>query len=142
MSTLTRYVRMSPLAVLVAALALGCASTGPSKTVGPNDLPSLAGRWDGTLTLPSGRSERGTMTLSPGGEYVVMAGSFSAGGQAHVREGGLLFVNATTTGGGGAVTGPRVSSATLSQRPDGSLVLTGYGHSGTGPFSYELVRSR
>ena len=130
------------LVVFAAVVAVGCASTGTPKAIGPNDLPVLAGKWSGTVTLPSGRSEQGTMEISPGGGYMVSAGGFVAQGTAQVKDGSLLLVPTMTSGGGGAVTGPRSSVASLSQRGDGSLVLTGNGHSGAGPFNFELVRQK
>jgi hypothetical protein len=133
------------ISLLVAAFvgsAVGCASSGMSKTIGPNDLPTLAGKWAGTINLPSGRPATGTLDLSANGDYVVQAAGFGATGKAQVKDGQLVLVPTTTSGGGGAMTGPRSSTAALSQRPDGSQVLTGDGHSGTGPFSFEVVRQK
>ena len=73
------------ITVLTVALAVGCASTGTPKAIGPNDLPSLAGKWSGTMTLPSGRMEPGTMEMSPTGDYVVQAGGFGAQGKASLQ---------------------------------------------------------
>lgn len=122
--------------------ALGCASAGVSKAIGPNDLPSLAGKWVGTVMLPSGRSEQGTMDMSANGDYAVQAGGFNATGKAQVKDGSLTLVPTTTSGGGGAMTGPRSSVASLSGRPDGALVLAGSGHSAAGPFNFEVVRQK
>jgi hypothetical protein len=124
------------------ASAAGCASSGVSKTIGPNDLPALAGKWAGTITLPSGRPSTGTFDLSANGDYVVQTAGFGATGKAQVKDGQLVLVPTTTSGGGGAMTGPRSSTATLSQRPDGSQVLSGTGHSGMGPFNFEVVRQK
>jgi hypothetical protein len=122
--------------------ALGCASTATSKRIGPDDLPSLAGTWVGTLTLPSGRSDYATMTLSGTGDYVVQAAALSAQGKAQIKDGALVLVPTATSGGGGAVTGPRSSVASLAERPGGALVLRGSGHSATGPFDFEVVRQK
>ena len=132
-----------PLLIGVFAVtALGCASTGVSKSIGPNDLPSLAGKWVGTLTLPSGRSEQGTVEMSPNGEYAVQATGFSAAGKAQVKDGNLTLVSTVTSGAGGSVTGVRSSVAFLSERADGTLVLRGSGNSATGPFNFEVVRQK
>ena len=122
--------------------ALGCASAGASKAIGPNDLPSLAGKWIGTVMLPSGRSEPGTMDLSANGDYSVQTAGFTATGKAQVKDGSLTLVPTATSGGGGAMTGPRSSVASLSERSDGARVLTGSGHSAAGPFNFEVVRQK
>jgi hypothetical protein len=136
--------RQQWLTIVVAAviIASGCASTGTPKAIGPNDLPSLAGRWSGTVTLPSGRSEPGTLELLPSGDYAVQTRGFSAQGKAQVKDGSLTLVPTMTSGAGGAVTGPRSSVATLSERPDGTRVLSGSGHSSVGPFNFEVVRQK
>ena len=135
---------ISMVLAVVTVSALGCASrsTGVPRTIGANDLSSLAGTWAGTMTLPSGNITRGTMEIAPTGEYVTRAGAFSAAGKAQVRNGNLVLVPAMTSGAGGAVTGARTSVASLTERPDGALVLTGTGHSEAGPFNFEVTRLR
>jgi hypothetical protein len=123
-------------------VGLGCGGVTLTKRIGPNDLPSLAGKWDGTVILPTGRGVPGALDLSPSGDYSVVAGDFIARGTAQVTDGALTLVPTTTYGAGAAVGDSRSSVATLSQRPDGSLVLTGSGHSGIGPFGYELMRRK
>ena len=135
-----RSTRTSCLIAVVALLALGCASAGTSKALGPNDLPTLAGRWVGTITPPSGKPVPGTLDVSPNGDYVTRAGAFSAQGKAQIRDGALQMVSTSTTGG--LSTSPRTSAATLSERPDGTLVLRGSGHSDAGPFDFEVVRQK
>jgi hypothetical protein len=146
MENTKRRVWMSAaIASFTALVALGCASTAPkgtAKALGPGDLPSLAGKYNGTVTTPAGSTAQGTLEMSPTGEYVVHAGAFAAQGKAQIQDGNLLLTNTGTSGMGGAVTGPRTSIAAVSQRPDGSLVLTGTGHSATGPFNFEVVRGK
>jgi hypothetical protein len=125
---------------VLALAALGCASAGTTKTLGPNDMSTLAGKWVGTLTPPSGKPIPGTVEFSPNGDYVVRSGAFSGQGKAQVKDGGLHLVSTSTTGG--LTTGQRTSAATLSQRADGMLVLRGSGHSDAGPFDYEVVRQK
>jgi len=122
--------------------AFGCASPGVRKPIGSNDLASLAGTWVGTLTLPSGAPVVGTLVISPNGDYFTQTGAFVARGQTQVKDGNLVLVPTYTSGGLGLVTGERTSVATLSERPDGTLVLTGNGHSDTGPFSFEVTRQK
>ena len=132
------------IAVFVVS-ALGCAisdmsKSGVTKPIGPNDLPSLAGKWTGTVTLPSGQSEFGTFELLSTGEYVAQAGAFNARGTAQVKDGNLALASTSTSGG--LSTGQRTSTASLSERPDGTLVLRGTGHSDRGPFSVDVSRRK
>jgi hypothetical protein len=139
---LSPRVWISLLNAVLVVLALGCASSGGRKAIGPNDLPSLAGKWAGTIVLPSGNTRRGTLDLSPTGDYVVQTAGFGAAGKAEVKDGQLVLVPTATSGGGGSMTGPRSSTASLSQRPDGALVLTGSGRSAAGPFGFDVVRQK
>jgi hypothetical protein len=133
---------VTSLLMVVTVAALGCAgaTSGNTKTIGPNDLPSLAGRWVGTITLPSGSSETGTWDLTPAGDYTTRAGAFAASGKAQVKDGGLLLT--TTSTSGGMQTGTRTSTASLSETSDGKMVLTGRGHSDAGPFSFQVTKQK
>lgn len=143
MVTIKARVWMPLLIGVFAVAAVGCATTGgASRTIGPNDLPSLAGKWNGTLTLASGTSTQGTLDMAPSGDYTVQAAGFSAAGRAQVRDGNLTLVPSATSGGGGARTGERSSVASLSERSDGMLVLRGSGSSASGPFNFEVMRPK
>lgn len=132
---------VSLLIVVFTASALGCAtSSGTPKYIGPNDLPSLAGTWVGFATLPSGRTFDTTANISPSGDYVVHGRGFKATGKAVVKDGNLLITSTSTSGG--LTTGDRTSTASLSQRSDGALVLNGYGHSDAGPFNFLITRQK
>ena len=134
---------ISVMIAILAISALGCASsssTNIARTIGPNDLSSLAGTWVGTMTVPSGSSTQGTLDITPAGEYVAQAGAFSAAGRAHIKDGNLVLIATTTSAGGGARTGGSASVASLSERRDGALVLSGTGHSETGPFNFAVMR--
>jgi hypothetical protein len=140
---MARSTRAAGLVVVVLAIsALSCATAGTPRTIAPGDLSSLAGSWVGTITAPSARGGPGTLELAPSGDYVVRAAAFSAQGRARIEGGRLVLVPTATSGAAGAVTGPRSSVASLSERPDGALVLRGSGHSGTGPFDFEVVRRK
>jgi hypothetical protein len=122
-------------------LASSCASTtSKPRFIGPNDLASLAGEWTGWVTLPSGRSFQATTTLTPTGDYTVRGGGFSATGRTAVQDGNLLMTSTSTSGG--LATGQRTSTANLSERSDGALVLNGHGHSDAGPFNFSMVRQK
>jgi hypothetical protein len=136
------WVVTSLLMAVVTVAALGCAgaTSGTARTIGPNDLPSLAGRWVGTITLPSGTSETGTWDLTPAGDYTTRAGAFSATGKAQVKDGGLHLTTTSTSGGG--QTGTRTSTASLSETPDGKMVLTGRGWAESGPFNFQVTKQK
>jgi hypothetical protein len=126
--------------VVFTAVAIGCASTGTQKALAPSDMPALAGTWNGMLTPPSGLNTPGTLTISPDGEYVARAGAFAAQGKAQVKDGALTLTSSSTSGG--LATSQRTSTAKLSERPNGVLVLTGSGHSDAGPFNFEVTRQK
>lgn len=130
------------LFVAVTLSVFGCASSGTAKAIGPNDLASLAGKWSGSMKLPSGANAFGTMDLTPTGDYSVQASGFSAQGKATVKDGALVLVPTASSGPVAELSGPRTSTATLSERPDGTLQLTGFGHSNTGPFNFEVTRAK
>jgi hypothetical protein len=142
MVTTRSLIGVSLLVAVVAVSALGCATgdAGMAKAIGPNDLPSLAGKWVGNVILPSGRAEQGTLELLPNGDYVARAGALSAQGKAQVKEGGLSMTSTSTTGG--LSTAQRTSFASVTQRSDGSLVLRGNGHSDQGVFSFDVSRAK
>ena len=130
------------LFVVVALSVSGCASSGTTKAIGPNDLPSLAGKWSGSMKLPNGANAYGTMDLLPNGDYAVQASGFSAQGKASVKDGNLVLMPTSSSGGVDAVAGQRMSTASLSQRSDGTLQLTGFGHSNAGPFNFDVTKGR
>lgn len=132
---------VSLVTAVFALSALGCASSSAvPKFIGPNDLASLAGTWTGWVTLPSGRAIESTTTFSSTGDYSVRGGGFTATGKAVVKDGNLLLTSTSTTGG--LATGQRTSTASLSERSDGALVLNGYGHADAGPFNFLLTRQK
>jgi hypothetical protein len=94
----------------------------------------------GNVVPPGAKAQPGTLELAPDGSYVARAGAFSAQGTAQVKDGNLVLTSTSTTGG--MATGQRTSTASLAQRPDGTLVLTGRGHSDTGPFDFTVTRPK
>jgi hypothetical protein len=129
------------LFLVVTFAVLGCASSGVSKAIGPNDMPSLAGKWSGNMSLPSGQTAYGTMEMSPNGDYSVQASGFSAQGKATIRDGNLVLVPTASSGAIDARGGQRTSTASLTERADG-LVLKGFGHSAAGPFNFEVSKAK
>jgi hypothetical protein len=138
-------VKRSAGMVLVVAMTLagfGCASSGSAKPIGPNDLPSLAGKWSGNMSLPTGQNAFGTLDFAPNGDYVVQASGFNAQGKATVKDGTLVLVPTSSSGPLDARMAGRTSTASLTQLSDGALKLTGFGHSSAGPFDFELTRGK
>src|SRR5262245_44373154 len=142
-----RYTRTSLLVVLFAMSALGCASSGtpnagsgdPSALAGSRvDMSALAGRWIGDIIFPNGTSSVGTWELTPAGDYTTRTDAFTATGKATVKDGHLVLTNTSTSGG--MTTATRTGMAWLSQRSDGALVLTGNGHSDSGPFNFKIIK--
>jgi len=135
---------MGLLIMMLTAAVIGCASTDTSRGLAPGDLAALAGTWNGTITPPSGgggiANTEGTLTLSPNGDYVARLGAFVTQGQAEIKDGALMLTSTSTSGG--LTTSQRTSTATLSERPDGMLVLSGFGHSDSGPFNFEVTRKK
>ena len=146
MATGNRYLWASLLIAVVTISALGCASktsapaSASAKVIGPYDIPRLAGKWTGTVVLPSGSSVPGTFELSPNGDYSTEAGAFNTRGRAEVKDGNLVLVSKWSAGA--MATGQRASVASLHERQDGMLVLKGNGHSDTGPFSFDVARKK
>jgi hypothetical protein len=140
MITIRRSPWVSLPIAIVTLVALGCATSGPSRAIAPDGVSTLAGKWVGTVTLPSGRSVPGTFELMPTGDYATEASGFSARGKAQVKDGNLTLVSTSTSGG--VATGQRTSLASLYERPDGTQVLRGTGHSDAGPFSFEVSRRK
>ena len=141
-----RFTSPSLLIVFFTMSVLGCASSGtpkagpndPSALAGTRDMSALAGRWIGDIIFPNGTSSVGTWELTPTGDYTTRADAFTATGKATVKDGHLVLTNTSTTGG--MTTAARTGMAWLSQRSDGTLVLTGNGHSDSGPFNFKLIK--
>ena len=134
-----RSARVVLIIAFVAMTAFGCASSGVTPMAAQN-VPSLAGTWNGWVSLPTGGSTPGTFELSPGGEYVTRAGAFSARGTAQIKDGVVVLVSSGGSGRLGVT--ERTSTASLGQRADGMLVLKGTGRSDAGPFDFEFTRPK
>jgi hypothetical protein len=126
-----------------AVFALGCVSTSESmKSVGPADLASLAGTWQGTATGAQGLSQPVTMMLGADGAYTMTAGVYTSQGTAQVKDSKLMLTSGSTTGG---QTPDRVTTAALFERTEPSQVvqvLKGSGASTAGPYSFEVSRPK
>ena len=136
------------LIVVFTMSVLGCASSStpkarsndPSAPAGTRvDMAALAGRWSGDIIFPNGTSSVGTWELTPAGDYTTRADAFTATGKATIKDGHLVLTNTSTTGG--MATAARTGMAWLSQRADGTLVLTGNGHSDSGPFNFKIIKN-
>jgi hypothetical protein len=122
------------------AAVAGCATGGAStpRLVAAQDLPKLAGGWQGNASGPTGGGMPATLTIKPDGTYEMRVGAFSSTGVLEARDGRLTTRSTSTTG---VPQSTRVSEAVLVERAD-RWVLTGYGQSDRGPFSYEMSRPK
>jgi hypothetical protein len=122
---------------VVALVALGCASSGWPKFVGQDDLKMVAGTWRGGLIGHTGGLLPMGVTIDADGTYVTTAEAYSSRGTASVRDGALVLQSAAAPGSPAA---DRSAVATVSQRDDGTLVLTGSGRSEAGPFAFVVTQ--
>lgn len=130
------------LRVVIGVLSLaaaGCASSGWPKFIGHDELKSVAGTWQGGLIGQTGGLLPMGVTVNADGTYVTKAEAYSSQGTASVRDGTLLLQPAGTSG---SQAPERTATATLSQRDDGVLVLTGSGRSEAGPFSFVVTKMK
>lgn len=117
--------------------AAGCASSGWPKFIGHDELKSVAGTWQGGLIGQTGGLLPMGVTVNADGTYATKAEAYSSQGTASVRDGTLLLQPAGTS-----QARERTVMATLSQRDDGALVLTGSGRSEAGPFSFVVTKMK
>ena len=122
--------------------ALGCASSDTKPAAAVSDLSKIAGRWTGSITLPGGTNTQGTVDIATNGDYVVQAGAFGARGTARLKDGDVVFEPSYTSGGVASRMGRRSSVASVTERPDGTLVMTGFGHSEGGPYNFMATRQK
>jgi hypothetical protein len=124
---------------LFAVFALGCVSTSESmKSVGPSDVTSLAGTWQGTASGAQGLAQPVTIMFEADGAYTMTAGVYSSQGIAQVKDSKLMLTSRSTTGGQAP---DRVTTAVLFERTEPSQVvqvLKGSGASTAGPYSFEV----
>ena len=125
-------------AVLVALAGCATTTTSTPMVIGANDVAKLAGSWQGRASGPSSAGYPATLSIKPDGTYELAAGSFTSAGTLAVKDGRLI---ATNTSSSGIPPEKRVSEAVLTERGE-QMVLTGWGHSTWGPFSYELSRQK
>ena len=123
------------------ASALGCASSD-TKPMATRDISSIAGRWVGSVTGPGGTTSQGTVDIGTNGDYVLQAGAFAARGTASLKDGDIVFTPSYSSGSGAIRMGNRSSSASITERPDGTMVMTGFGHSDGGPFNFMATRQK
>ena len=88
-----KYRRRSLLLVAAFAVsALACASTSLSvKSLGPSDLASLAGTWQGTGRGLLAENRPITVTISADGTFTTTGTVYATQGIVQVKDGGLLF---------------------------------------------------
>jgi hypothetical protein len=129
------------LALVLMTSMLGCA-TAPSNTkmLRPEDLKSLAGKWQGPLN-GSGWSFPIVYTFNADGTYSSEYGSNTSRGVLRIVDGALRGERREVSGSI-AVTGTSEWTATLSER-DGRRMLTGQGRANPGgPYNFEITEQK
>ena len=125
---------------LLAVTVIGCASTGTTTAVAVKDLAPLAGKWSGWIRTTGSGSFPATFELTPGGDYVTRTEGFNTQGKAQIKDGALVLVGTGGTGRLG-VSG-RTSTASITERPGGVLIMTGSGRDDIGPFDFEFTKQK
>jgi hypothetical protein len=128
------------MAVLVAGVIAGCASSSPVKQMTPADASLLTGTWQGYLSPVSGSNQSMTLMVKPDGTYTTSSGAFLSAGKLDIVNGHVQF---TSTGGtGGLAAGQRTGSAVVQDR-DRSWGLVGNGYAEmSGPFNFDLSKTK
>ena len=129
------------MAVLVAGVIAGCASTGgTAKQLTPADAASLAGTWQGMISPVSGSNQPATLTVNRDGTYQTSAGAFLSSGKMEIVSGHVQFMS--TGGTGGMAAGQRTGSAVVMDRGSSwGLVGNGYA-SRSGPFNFDFSKTK
>jgi hypothetical protein len=140
MLTTRRCASVMLMIALVAATVIGCASTGTTTPVAVKDFSGLAGKWTGWIRTTGSGSIPATFELTPGGDYVTRTEGFNTVGKAQVKDGALVLVGTGGTGRLG-VSG-RTSTAWITERTGGMLVMTGSGRDDIGPFDFEFTKQK
>jgi hypothetical protein len=128
------------MAVLVAGVIAGCASSGTVKQMTPADASLLTGTWQGYLSPVSGSNQSVTLMVKPDGTYTTSSGAFLSAGKLDIVNGHVQF---TSTGGtGGLAAGQRTGSAVVQDR-DKSWGMVGNGYAEmSGPFNFDLSKTK
>jgi hypothetical protein len=128
------------MAVLVAGVIAGCASSGTVKQLTPADAASLAGTWQGYVSPVSGSNQSTTVVVKPDGTYTTTAGAFLSSGKLEIVNGHVQFVS--TGGTGGLAAGQRSGSAVVMDRGTSwGMVGNGYAER-SGPFNFDVSKTK
>jgi len=99
------------------------------------DIKTLVGKWDGWWI--GGNSSPAEVTINPDGTYVSRLGAVSGTGTFRIVNGVILTEGHLS--GARAPLSDRTATVTLVQK-DGAAVLTGYGRTSDGPYSFTLTK--
>jgi len=128
---------------LLAVVVVGCASKMHARAVDPSIIPKLAGNYTGYYTGAGGSMNPATLTIDDKGNYtmsITQTGTSTTGTVA--ADGGQLVFKRTGR------TGPSQDRAFASgtvdyqEAPDGSVMLTGFGHDDVGPLSVSFTKRK
>jgi hypothetical protein len=135
-----RSVCLALTIALFAVTAVGCASTGGTKRVAVKDFSQVAGKWNGWIQTTGSGSRPATFEITPAGDYTTRTEGFNTQGKVQVKDGNVVLVG--TSGTGNLAVSERMSTASLSERANGTLVLRGSGRDNIGPFDFEFVKQK
>lgn len=139
------YCRRSLLLVgAFAVSALACASGSLSvKSLGPSDLASLAGTWQGMGRGLLAEDRPITVNINPDGTFTTTGTVYAMQGTVQVKDGGLLFAGGFQASGGQAPS--YVATAMLVEETDSGQVvqiLSGSGFSRGRGISFMVRRPK
>jgi multidrug efflux pump subunit AcrB len=135
--------RSAPVLLTIAFFAvtvIGCASTGTTTPVAVKDFSAIAGKWSGWIRTTGSGSIPATFELTPAGDYVTRTEGYNTQGKAQIKDGALVLVG--TSGSGRLGVSARTSTASITERSGGMLVMTGTGRDDIGPFDFEFTKQK
>ena len=137
MQTAKRILALT-LMIVVCGAVYAWAQQAPAPTPAVKDIQSLAGKWTGWGTPPSGSAFPVEVRINPDGSYTSMMGATSGNGTVKVID-GKITTEGHLSGPAGVAAGTGRSQATLATK-GGKQVLSGAGRNDAGPFNYELTK--
>ena len=134
METAKRILALTLMFVVVGAAYASAQQAAPAA----KDVKSLAGKWKGWGTPPSGSPFPVEVTIRPDGSYVSLMGASSGTGTIKM-EGGKFMTEGHLSGPAGVAAGTGKSQLTVASK-GGKQVISGAGRNDAGPFNYELTK--
>jgi hypothetical protein len=128
---------------VLAVTAAGCASKQHSAPVDPSIIPKLAGKYTGYYTDAGGNANPAVLDVDAQGNYkmTIIQSDITNSGKVSVVDGQVVF---TRTGRTGPSQDRAFATGTVDvlQRPDGTIMLSGFGHDDVGPLSVSFTKRK